>query len=1688
MRLSILFVILPLFAAAAGFDCNLARTKVEKMICADETVSHMDETLSAQYRTLRTQSDETARRLLIKDQRAWLKTRNRCGDTACLQQTYETRIAKFRHKLDLDRYRGQQIKVTNVIEQSYDNAPAIAVRFSVPVDATKPWREYLRIVQKEPLDPDKWILDDDGLVAVYPFVEPASRYKVSIKEDLAAVNGSGLHESSQHSVSTRAIKPFVQFADKGTVLSSKLPMALPVQSLDVDEVDLDVFRIQEETAWFRHIRRRNFSKYQIDGFKDKQLIYSGRFTLKQKPHQRLTTNLDLSGVDPLKRPGVYVAVLHIPGTYVHDQFAVTYFTVSDIGVEVRKHDDAIYVTTRSIAEGNVRSDVSIELYRDLEKLAETHVDPSGEALIKGYYGDRLLIMARSADELTVLRFDRNALDLSGFDNARTRHRPQQVFAWGARDLYRPGETVQLFALLRDFDGRSIDPFPLEAKVYDATGNHIRTLTLNAASGGAYSLTLHLDKNAKTGSWHVRYGIPGSSDVLYDLPFQVEEFLPERMRLTLFDGDPTKRRYVFKDDKITIPVQGDYLYGAPAGGNKLDGQVIAEIDRHPFDRWKGFFFGLDDEQVPHRRRNLPEIRLESNGSGKMHVSLYDWQNVVSPLAVTTSLSLYESGGRPVTRSVSVTRISRPVLVGIEPQVDGEIENHSRPEFKLMLTDPRGEPVRAENYRLALIREDRNYYWHYDYSGWRWHYDPLDYEVYSTSVSFDGKSPTLVSMPVKWGKYRIEVRDGTDTLVNRFRFNTRWRYWRDTSDASKLRPDMVRMQMDKSQYQAGDAAQVLLMPPTDGRAVVSVLSNDDVLWRRQLDVKARGTTVTIPIDAAWHRHDLYVTTTVLKPGDMQHAVAPKRAFGMMHLPLRRADAPLDLTLKVPERIQPGRTVTAHIEARDAASKEVWVALAAVDVGVLNITRFKTPDPLGYFFGARRYDFTHYDVYGRIIENAGFPLRRHRFGGGHAMSEAELSRGGERPDSKVRIVAIQKLPVRLDEHGSGEINVTIPDFNGQLRFMAVAWSARSYGNAEAKMTVADKVVAQVLKPRFLAAGDHSRVGLDLTNLTDTEQTLNLSVTSGGTLVERAWTEILALRPKEKRTLSFPLDVRRAGEGVVTMRLRNDAADPISIDKQWSIGCREAYPAVTRKEFKVLDRATSWGPGLKTSDLKPESIQALLHLSSLPPINLKEHFRKLLHYPYGCTEQSTSSGYPWVLVTPDAAKTMGLTEQIETQFKKPYSDAFRREQIERAVNRILPRQRHSGGFSLWSGNGRELSWLSVYATDFLVDARLAGADVPNDALYRALNRLEGYLRQDFAVTGYWTSNGNYYRFAVRAYAAYVLAKSGRGRLSDVRRIYEKYQQMHVSTLPWAHLTYAFVKNGDASRAAQCLSKVKNTPYARSYYGDYGSQLRDLALSIAVLHDAEKPVMRLFIELFDVLKKRSYLSTQERNALFKAALAGDASQSDRVRATIIGLGHTVHVDQRTPYKSLMDAQQFNDLVRLYNQSPASAYLTLTLVGSTIKPPEPVAHSMHITRSYYDLDGQQIDPDTLRSGDLIIVRLATSADFRAPDALVVDLLPAGLELENQNLANASVDISRLMIENQTIAQWEQNSNILHVEYRDDRYIAALDLRQHHHVNLFYLARAVTPGTYSVPAPYVEDMYRPYNHAIGATPEQIRIVP
>nr|WP_318384723.1 alpha-2-macroglobulin [uncultured Enterobacter sp.] len=1593
-----------------------------------------------------------------------------------------------------EQSKDKPLTLIDASEVQLEGAATLVLTFSVPLDPSQDFAKSVHLVDKKNGKVDgAWELAPNLKELRLRHLEPNRELVVSVDRSLVGVNKATFGIDYEKTITTRDVQPSVGFASRGSLLPGKVVDGLPVMALNVNNVDVNFYRVKPETlaAFISQWEYRNaLSNWESDDLlKMADLVYTGRFDLNPARNTREKLLLPLSEIKPLQQTGVYIAVMNQAGHYNYSN-AATLFTLSNIGVSVHRYHNRLDVFSQGLENGSAQQGVDVVLLNDKgQTLAQATTDGTGHAALETG-SEAALILARKDGETTLLDLKLPALDLAEFDIAGEPGLSKQFFMFGPRDLYRPGETVILNALLRDIDGKTLPAQPVKLEVVKPDGQVVRTV-VSQPQNGFYQFNYALDANAETGLWHVRANTGDNKRVEWE--FHVEDFMPERMALIL---DAQKTPLAMGDD-VAFGVTGYYLYGAPANGNTLQGQLFLRPLREAVKELPGFQFGDIAEENLSRSLDEVQMTLDEKGHGQVSTKS-QWEEVHSPLQVILQASLMESGGRPVTRRAEQAVWPAQALPGIRPQFAAKtvydyrtdttvnkpmVDEESNAAFDIVYADAKGVKQAVSGLQVRLVRERRDYFWNWsDSEGWLSQYDQKVLVVAEQSLNLAANETGKVSFPVEWGSYRLEVKAPDDTISS-VRFWAGYS-WQDNSDgAGAARPDRVTLKLDKPAYRPGDTIKLHVTAPAAGKGYAMVESSEGPLWWQEIDVPAGGMDLSIPVDKAWNRHDLYLSTLVVRPGDKSRSATPKRAVGLLHLPLGDENRRLNIALDNPQKMRPNQPLTVKVKASVKAGelpKQVNVLLSAVDSGVLNITDYVTPDPWQGFFGQKRYGADIYDIYGQVIEGQG-RLAALRFGG----DGDELNRGGKPPVNHVNIVAQQALPVTLDENGEGTVSLPIGDFSGELRLMAQAWTDDDFGSSESKVIVAAPLIAELNMPRFLASGDTTRLTLDLTNLTDQPQTLNVTLAGSGLIaLESAQPQPVTLDPGARTTLFVAVRAQQGfGDGEVSAQISGINLPGESFtpeQKLWKIGVRPAFPAQTVNTGTVLKPGESWtAPAQHLAGFSPATLQGQLLLNGKAPLNLSRYIQELKAYPYGCLEQTTSGLFPSLYTNAEQLKAMGIAGE---------SDEQRRAAVDIGIARLLQKQRESGGFALWDKDGPEEFWLTAYVTDFLVRAGQQGYSVPTDALNKANGRLLRYLQAPGVITPRYSDSTPASKFAVQAYAGLVLARQQKAPLGALREIWQRHNQTD-SGLPLMQLGVALKLMGDDARSQQALALALKTPRQGGYrwIGDYGSALRDNALMLSLLQENKllpEAQTKLLMELSEQAYGQRWLSTQESNALF---LAGkDLQGVTGAWQAQTSLDPTALSGDKAQTRLLTNDQLA--ALNVTNTGTSPLWLRLDSSGYPQSAPAPSSNVLRIDRQILGTDGKVKSLSTLKSGELVLVLLEVNASQNVPDALVVDLLPAGLELENQNLASSSASLEDSGDEVRNLLNQMQQADIQHMEFRDDRFVAAVAVNQSQLVTLVYLARAVTPGTYQVPMPQVESMYVPQWRATGAATGPLIVLP
>ncbi|WP_438284783.1 alpha-2-macroglobulin family protein [Aeromonas hydrophila] len=1566
---------------------------------------------------------------------------------------------------------GAPTSVVQANARQYRDAPALALVFSGPLAPKANWQSWLGVSEGGKQVQGEWILADDGRTLYFPNVQPDKSYEVSLK--------AGLGPSPQRwTLKTRPLEAGASFTASGMVLPLRDELRLPISAVNVDEVNIDFFRVDAEylprfLAEYRPgAGMGNWELEQIT--KRAKRVFSGRYALELDANRRETHLINVKEPQ-LAEAGVYFAVMSPLGNYDWRK-ETTYFAVSDMGLSARRYRDQLEVFVSSLASADPLKDVQFSLLDEKgNRLQVQTTDPEGHRRFDQEQGARLLL-AEQGNHLAVLRLDGAALDLSTFDLGTQPWQAQQLYLFSGRDLYRPGERLDSEILLKGQDGQLLPGMAVELEVKQPDGQLLEQKRLMPDNLGAAHYGLRLPIDAPLGRWTINLKTAAGSR--FEWPFLVEEFLPERLKLQLGkgpDGEVTDL-----DAALSLPLQGDYLYGAPASATKAKAEVKLSRATMPFTQWQEFTLG--DVLLAEQAKDLEPLNLTLDAQGQGTFSLadeLDGVRALGPLEVAYRVSLSEPGGRAVNRSRTQygwpAGSQWPALKA--DFVADRVEGGKPLPFQILNLDDKGQP-QAGAVKVRLINEYRDYYWHYaDGEGWKYEFNSQPYLEQEQTLQLDGKGPTSLTLQLAAGWYRLEV-ENSQGHQSSLRVEIGSYAW--GGGGEQARPDKIAITLDKRAYQAGDKANVTLVAPRPGKGLLMVEDGDGLRWWQRIELKGAGGDAKdargefeIPVSPEWQRHDLHISAQIAAPDSASKpAGKPQgqslRSVGLVPLTLDREARRLPLTLSAPDRAVP--LTRLEVTATSTPNSQGRVVLAAVDRGVLNISDYQPLDPFEIFFGRKRFAQDLFDNYGQVIPPQDGKLARLNYGG----DRAPLKKGGAL-ESRVEIAALWSGEVSFDESGKAVIPLDLPNFNGELALMALAWNEQQVGEADRAVKVVAPLVAEIGWPRFGARGDETRALVQLRNMSGEDQTLSLVWTlNGGLKAHGELPGTLSLKSGEEQWLTLPLTVTGAN-GVASLQLVARGKD-FAISRDWFLPLRSPWPAETRQRYQMLapGQQMSFAPA-ELAGLDRANLQGLLSLSGTPPWDPAAQWQALADYPYACLEQTLSRAWPYLLTTADERAAWSKP----AEGKQAASEA----DVQRALLQRLQRlQLPSGGFGLWDGRSDEEQWLTAYAADYLLARKEAGDAVPEAMLNQALNRLQSYLT-DSQYGERWSSAPEHSRLAYQAYSAYVLARVGKAPLATLRLVWEQQADHARSGLPLLHLSLALSVMGDEQNAAKALSRALATERGDDYLGDYGSPLRDEALELSLLRQHKLAAERwpaLSAKVADTLAHRQWLSTQERLALLRLARFDPAVDWQAKVTSSLGSGA---LSGSAPLQ--LGAPEALAASIVTNEGKGSLYVQRTLVGYPEQAPARVSKGMSVTRSWFNSDGQRFDPAKVKVGDLVVVRLNVSSESAVPDALLVEMVPAGFELENPALGN-SIKLEELSIEGKPAWQSEWNDYLKHQEFRDDRYTAALDLSEGSNQQLIYLMRAVTPGRYQVPPTQVEDMYRPELRAVGEDIHEVTI--
>uniref|UniRef100_UPI0035665688 alpha-2-macroglobulin family protein n=1 Tax=Shimia sp. TaxID=1954381 RepID=UPI0035665688 len=1302
--------------------------------------------------------------------------------------------------------------------------------------------------------------------------------------------------------------------------------------------------------------------------------------------------------------------------------------------------DGLHVFLRALGDATPLEGTKVTLLSRANRVLGTAVsDANGYArfeagLTRGTGGAApAMVTFEAGEDFSFLSLTDPAFDLS---DRGVEGRPPapaiDLFLTTDRGAYRAGETIHATALARGNTAEALAGLPVTAILTRPDGvEYSRVASTNGTEGG-HVFALPVGPTVPRGTWKLAVKSDLDAPALATQKLLVEDFLPERID---FDQSLPEGPIQLTDASVDLRVEARYLFGAPGAGLGVEGQVTLRA-RSDIDGFKGYRFGRYDAFFSPRSEYFAGSTTDANGVALVPLALPDVDVKGRPFEAHLTTSVLEGSGRPVERRLIHPVASLGPMIGIKPRFsDDVLAEGSTASFQIvgLTPDLKGQTMKV---RWTVNRVRTSYQWYNLYGDWNWEPTTRRTTVASGEMTI-GATPKEVSAPVEWGRYEIVVErlDG-DYVASAAEFHAGWYAPADATDT----PDTLEVSLDRPGYRSGDTATLRVVPRFAGTALVTVMSNR-LIAMKAVEVSEGENLIPLEVTDEWGA-GAYVSASVIRPANEPAGLNPARALGLSYARIDPGAKQLSVSLEAADKVAPSGRLDVGIKVEGIREGETaHVTLAAVDLGILNLTGFQSPDPSEHYFGQRRLGMEIRDIYGRLIDGMNGDMGALRSGGDAASGASFQS-----PPPTEELVAYFEGPVTIGADGRAEVGFDLPEFNGTVRLMAVAWSKSAVGQADRDVLVRNPVVVTASLPRFLAPGDQSRLLLEITHAEGPSGRMGLDVSSTGLTLNAADVPSgLTLADKATARLSVPITAGEVGDH--SLRVALTTPDGRQLVKSLLLPVRANDPEISSTQrIELAAGATLTLDQNLFADLRPGTGSAVISSGALARFDAPGLLQTLDRYPYGCTEQVTSKALP-LLYFDTITSSLGLGDRAQVQTR-----------IDQAIAVVLSRQASNGAFGLWYAESGDF-WLDAYVSDFLSRARTKGYAVPGIAFRQAMDNLRNRVNYapDF-------DNGG----EDIAYALMVLAREGAANMGDLRYYADVKADDFRTPLAAAQLGAALAFYGDQTRADRMFTKAAgkletrwNDAPSNLWRVDYGTRLRDAAGLLTLAVEAGSEVVDRSLWSTRVGGAGRTLSTQESvwSLMAAHALIEDSGA--------LGLSVNGAPVEGALIRALADDPTSAPIL-VRNEANTPTALTLTSIGVPTYPVDKGGYGYAIERSYFTTDGAPVDMGSIKVGDRFVAVLTVSPSAGGGARLMVnDPLPAGFEIDNPNLLQSG-DISAL--------NWLKLAYAQNTEFRSDRFLAAVDSRDGQRFELAYILRAVSPGDYHQPAATVEDMYRPQYRA------------
>ncbi|MFC5047528.1 alpha-2-macroglobulin [Aquimarina hainanensis] len=1536
---------------------------------------------------------------------------------------------------------------------------------------------------------------DRNILKVYPKSDPVGMLEVMVFQGIKSEDGYKIKETYKQRVSFQQPNPELRLLQSGVILPTSDDLKFNFEAINLRAVEVEVVKIYKNNVLqflqsnnlggasdirsvgrpiarklinLQNNKTKNLSKWNAFAIDLKELIvpdlgavYRVELTYKKEyslykcngvvdtsPLKELEDNFD----EENKESSYWDSAQYYydynydynwrdrndpcTNSYYYDKKVGANILASNLGVVVKKGaNNSCMIAVNDIITTNPVSNAKVQLFNyQQQEVAVGTTDAEGMVIIDAESAAFFAIVTSGKQQTYVKLNDGNALSVSKFDVAGAKLKKGiKGFIYGERGVWRPGDTIFLSFMLNDNANKLPENHPVKLELRDPYGKLVHQETKTTGVNNFYAFEIITSEEDPTGNWNAKIAVGGAS---FNKQLKIETIKPNRLKIkTTFENEVLKNNTLIKGGVEVL-----WLHGAVARNLKADVTARFSAKKTNFSTFPGYVFDDPTREFGTEEQEVFKGNISSEGKASFDLRPVLHKKAAGKLNASFVTKVYENGGDFSTDVISKEFSPYEVYVGLNtPKGDkarGMLLTDTPHKFEVVSVDDKGKIVGNRELEVRIYKVNWKWWWDTSednlssYNGSSYHT-----QIFKKNVTTGNNGKATFHFELKypeWGRYLVRVVDTKGGHATGKTMYIDWPGWAGKSrknDPSAA--TMLLFSTDKDSYKVGEKATITFPSSLGGRALVTVENGTEVLNSFWVSAKKEETKFELPIEAIY-TPNVYIHITLLQPHAFTQNDLPIRLYGVVPIAVEDPATRIVPTLKMPSVLRPEETI--EVKVGEEKGKEMTYAIAIVDDGLLDLTRFKTPNPWDTFYAKEALGVKTWDVYDDVIGAYGGSINQIFSIGGDAEAGGSKSKKANR----FKPMVVYLGPFELEKGKTKTHTIKMPKYIGSVRTMVVASDAENaaYGSVEKTTPVRKPLMVLTSVPRKITPGERVTVPVTVFAMENKikDVTVSIKPQAGFTVVGETTKKISFPNPDEKMVYfdievlpgvrATNIEVIAAGNGA-----KSSYNTPIKIVNPNPVTTEVTSVVLEPNSEKSIDIA-SFGIA--------DSNKVVLEFSSIPPMNFESRLQYLIQYPHGCVEQTTSSVFPQLFV----GDIFDLSSDQKHRVQK---------NVETAIDKIKRYIRPDGGLSYWPGATNANDWGTTYAGHFLLEASKKGYVLP-------IGFKNNWVRYQQRVARQWRRGGN---DLAQAYRLYTLALAGRPDLASMNRLRET---KNISYNAGIRLIAAYALIGQKVIAEDLLKEVKKPKEEKEKNNryTYGSKYRNKAMVLEtkmILQD-KIGAKEIADQLAQALSADEWMSTQTTAYVLQAMskyVLFVGGKGVKAQYVLNGISNSISSSKTMTNTPAMKLKKMNAL-SLKNSGENTVFVQIANSGVLEVGKEKVLEQkIRTIIDYKDKKGSNIAVEQLSQGTDFVaeVTITNTTHEEITNVALSEMFPSGWEIVNTRFTEYGIF---------------RPSEATYTDIRDDRVHFYFDLKAQESKTFTILLNASYIGRYYLPGVQSEAMY------------------